>query len=86
MHKASKQIVLFELYRTGNLNACCFVLVAGWDDFDDLISRKGQAGNVGGITSHKISVQDTKYAFMRNYQEIVLLALQFQDNRLESDC
>lgn len=42
--------------------------------------------NIGGAASHEIAVKDTKNALVSNDEEIVLLPLQFQDDRFKANC
>jgi hypothetical protein len=52
---------------------------------NDLITRKFQEWDVGGVTSHEIAIQDSKNAFVGNDEQIVLLSLQFENHGLKAD-
>jgi len=52
---------------------------------NDLVARKLQCWNGHSITSHKITVENTQNRFVSNDQQVILLALEFEDDRLEAD-
>lgn len=53
---------------------------------DDFIARKFEIGNVDGVASHQVTVQDAKDGLVSNDQEIIFLAFQLKNDRLESYC
>lgn len=54
-----------------------FVIVAGGDDLNNLIPREGKARYVCGIASHKVSIKNSKYTFVGNYEQVVLFSFKF---------
>lgn len=56
---------------------CCFVVVTCRDDFNDLVPRKRESWDIGRVECHEIAIQDSKYTFMRDNQEVILLSLEF---------
>ena len=61
------------------------VVVRCGDDFDDLVAGELQARNVRGRTCHQVAVQDTKDGLVRDDQEVILLALELENDRLETN-
>jgi len=61
------------------------VVVRGRDDFDDLVARELQAWNVCGRASHQVAVQDSKDGLVGDDQKVILLALELENDRLETD-
>jgi hypothetical protein len=61
------------------------VVVGGGDDFDDLVAGELQAGNVCGGARHQVAVQDTEDRLVGDDQKVILLALELENDRLETD-
>lgn len=53
--------------------------------FDYFIPWERQVWDIGGIASHKIPVKDSEHALVSDYQQVILLSLQFQNNRFKSN-
>jgi hypothetical protein len=70
----------------GNVNSLCAVVVRGWDNFDDLVAGKFEAGDVGCAAGHEIAVENPEDGLVGDDEEVVLLALELEDDRLEADC
>lgn len=47
---------------------------------NNLIPRKFQERNIGGVTSHQVAIQDPQDTFMGNDEQVILLSFQFQDD------
>jgi hypothetical protein len=67
------------------VDAFSLVLVRRRDDLDDLIPWEFQLGDVHRGAMHQIRIQDAQDTLVSNNQEIVLLALEFKNDGLQSD-
>ena len=54
--------------------------------FDNLVTRKLQLRDVGGAAGHQITIKNTENTLVGNNQEIILFALKFENDGLETDC
>jgi len=61
------------------------VVVRSGDDLDDLVAGELQAGDVCGRASHEVAVQDTEDGLVGDDQKVILLALELENDRLETD-
>jgi hypothetical protein len=52
--------------------------------FDDLIARKFELGNVGGIAGHEIAVQNAENRFVSDDQKIVFFAFELENDGLHA--
>jgi hypothetical protein len=67
----------------------CSVTLASWDGnvleeshLDNLVPRERQKWNVSSIASHQIAIQHSQNTFVGYDQEVILLALKLENNRL----
>jgi hypothetical protein len=51
---------------------------------NNFVTRELQEGNIGSVTGHEVTIQDSQDTFMGDDEKVVLLSLQFQDNWLEA--
>lgn len=65
------------------MDALGLVLVGGGDDLDDLVARELEDGNLHGADVHQVGVEHAQDALVRDDQQVVLLALQLQDDGLQ---
>ena len=73
------------MWQVINVNTLGRIVVAGSYDLDDLVARELQAGDVCGGAGHQVAVEDAEDGFVGDDQEIVLLALKFEDDGFETD-
>lgn len=52
---------------------------------NNLIPRELQKRNIGSVTGHEVAIQDPQDAFMGDDEQVILLPLQFQNDRFEAD-
>lgn len=62
-----------------------FVLIRGWDDLDDLVAWKLELGDVHRAAVHQVGVEHTQNGLVSDDEQVVLLALELEDDRLEAD-
>ena len=62
------------------------VVVRSGYDFDYFITWELEARDVVGGACHEVAVEYTEYRFVCNNQQVVLFALEFEDDWLEADC
>ena len=67
------------------MDALGFVLVGGGDDFDDLVPREFELGDLHSADVHEVGVEHAQHALVCNNKQVVLLALQLQNDRLKPD-
>lgn len=67
------------------MDALGLVLVRGGNDFDDLVARKFEFGNVHRTAVHQVGVEHAQDGLVRNDQQVVLLALELENDGLEAD-
>jgi len=72
------------LLQVGDVNALSAVVVAGRYDLDDLVAGELEAWDVCGAASHQVSVEDPQDGLVGDDEEIVLFALELEDNWLEA--
>ena len=82
IHRAPRNHPIRQI---GNRDARGLVAVAGGDDLDDLVARKGEEGDVGGVAGHQVAVEHAQYGLVRDDEEVVLLAFEFEDDGFEAD-
>ena len=61
------------------------VLVCRGYDLNDFVPRELKLRNVSCTAVHQVGVKDAQYTLMSNDQKVVLLALQLQNDWLQSD-
>lgn len=69
----------------GDVDALGLVLIRGGEDLDDLVPRELELGNVHGAAVHEVGVEDAQDRLVRDDEEVVLLALELEDDWLEAD-
>lgn len=69
----------------GDVDALGLVLVGGGDDLDDLVAGELEVGNVHGGAVHEVGVEDAQDGLVGDDEEVVLLALELEDDGLEAD-
>lgn len=67
-----------------NVDALGLILIRGWYDLNDLVTRKLQARNIHRRTVHEIGIQNSENRLVRDDQQIALFTLQLENNWLES--
>jgi hypothetical protein len=73
------------LWQVINVNTLSRIVVAGRYDLDDFVARELQAGDICGGAGHEVAVENAEDGLVGDDQEIVLLALEFEDDRFEAD-
>lgn len=48
--------------------------------FDYFVPWERKVRDIGGIASHQVPVEYSEHALVSNYQQIILLSLQLQNN------
>lgn len=67
------------------MNALRLILIRRRDDLNNLIARELELGDIRGTAVHQVRIQDAEDRLMRNDQEVVLLALELENDGLEAD-
>jgi len=78
----------FVLVRSGDYLHLMSVHVSGIDEgsnLDDLVTWELETRNMHSIESHEIAIENSENRFMSNDQEIVLFALQLEDDGFKSN-
>lgn len=68
------------------MNSFRLILICGRNDLDDVIAGEFEAGNFHRRAVHQVRVEDTEDRFMSNNEKVGLLALEFENYGLETDC
>ena len=71
--------------QVGDVDAFGRVVVRCRDDLDDFVAGELQRGDVAGGAGHEVAVEHAQDGFVRDDEEVVLLALQLEDDGLEAD-
>lgn len=66
------------------MDALGLVLIGGRDDLDDLVARELERGDVHGATVHQVGIQYAQHALVCDDEEVALLALQLENDRLKA--
>lgn len=67
------------------MNTLRLILVRRRNDLDNLIAGKLELWDIRGAAMHQVRIQDAENGLVRNNQEVVLLALELQNDGLEAD-
>lgn len=71
--------------KTGDVDALGLVLVGGRNDLDYVIPRELKLRDVHGRAVHQVGVEDAEDRLMGDDEEVVLLALELEDDWLQAD-
>lgn len=66
------------------MDAFGLILVRSGNDLNDLVAGKLEVGNFHRGTVHEIGVEDAEDGFVRDNEQVVLFALELEDDWLQT--